>query len=299
MAMNLGSFASRVVATKVVALDGTGDFTDIQSAIDDLPAGGGVVYIKEGTYTITSAIRITKDDVALIGAGKSTKIQTTSNVPIIYIGTYPFTRQNGISITGLFLYGAGSGNSLNDGLAIFGNYVFVDHCWIENCGGAGILWAGVCQDSFISYNYVESCQGNGISVESTRGVIIGNICKSNVLNGIIAGVDDGSVIGNQVIENVRHGIWCYDMNNSTCSGNIAKGNDANDTATYDGICVENADNNVISNNRCRDNDRYEINISNAACDNNLIHGNHCIGTDHVGAINDSGTTTTLADNVTA
>jgi len=70
MAMAGGSFASRVVATRVVATDGTGDFTDIQSAIDDLPSGGGVVYVKEGTYAITSAITITSSNVGLIGAGK-------------------------------------------------------------------------------------------------------------------------------------------------------------------------------------------------------------------------------------
>ncbi|MEK0337769.1 MAG: hypothetical protein QQN41_10090, partial [Nitrosopumilus sp.] len=72
--MSFGSFASRVVATKVVAIDGTGDFTDIQSAIDDLPAGGGVVYIKEGTYTITAGITFPNAAISLIGAGRSTII---------------------------------------------------------------------------------------------------------------------------------------------------------------------------------------------------------------------------------
>ena len=60
MAMGAGGFSSRVVATAVVATDGTGDFTDIPAAIASLPAGGGVVYVKEGTYTIGSAIVITK-----------------------------------------------------------------------------------------------------------------------------------------------------------------------------------------------------------------------------------------------
>ncbi|GAI66798.1 unnamed protein product [marine sediment metagenome] len=47
MGMSMGSFATRVIATIVVATDGTGDTDDIQEGIDLLPAGGGVVYIRE------------------------------------------------------------------------------------------------------------------------------------------------------------------------------------------------------------------------------------------------------------
>ncbi len=74
MAMGAGGFASRVVATAVVATDGTGDFTDIPAAIASLPAGGGVVYIKEGLYIIAASIAITKANTSLIGDGKSTII---------------------------------------------------------------------------------------------------------------------------------------------------------------------------------------------------------------------------------
>jgi len=89
MTMALGSFASRVVATKVVATDGTGDFTDIQSAIDDLPSTGGVVYIKEGTYDISTGLTITTANVALIGAGKASQIHTTgSTVKALTITDY-------------------------------------------------------------------------------------------------------------------------------------------------------------------------------------------------------------------
>src|SRR3990167_5690454 len=94
MAMNLGSFASRVVATKVVATDGTGDFTDIQSAIDALPSDGGVVYIKEGTYIITSTITKASDNIFIMGAGVATIIETEANVDVIEIGGDKWTIQN-------------------------------------------------------------------------------------------------------------------------------------------------------------------------------------------------------------
>ncbi len=45
---------------KVVALDGTGDFDDIEEAINALPSSGGTIFIKDGTYTITNTITIYK-----------------------------------------------------------------------------------------------------------------------------------------------------------------------------------------------------------------------------------------------
>jgi hypothetical protein len=41
----------------VVASSG-GDYTDIQTALDNVPAGGGNVYISDGTYTITSTLLV-------------------------------------------------------------------------------------------------------------------------------------------------------------------------------------------------------------------------------------------------
>ncbi|GAH63556.1 unnamed protein product [marine sediment metagenome] len=83
MAMNLGSWATRSVATVVVATDGTGDTNDIQEGINLLPATGGCVYLKEGTYTITAAIIIPNDNISIIGCGHCSIITTTSNITMI------------------------------------------------------------------------------------------------------------------------------------------------------------------------------------------------------------------------
>ncbi|RLJ03959.1 MAG: hypothetical protein DRP08_02685, partial [Candidatus Aenigmatarchaeota archaeon] len=42
---------------------------DIQSAIDSLPEEGGIVELKEGTWNITSPIRIRNDNITLVGQG--------------------------------------------------------------------------------------------------------------------------------------------------------------------------------------------------------------------------------------
>lgn len=74
-------------ATVVVAIDGSGDTTDIQEGIDMLPAEGGVVYIKEGTYTLLASLEITTNNVSLIGAGKCTIITTLLAIDILSISS--------------------------------------------------------------------------------------------------------------------------------------------------------------------------------------------------------------------
>ena len=51
----------------VVAADGSGDFTAVQAAVNALPAAGGVITIKPGTYT--EVVNITKPNVQLRGLG--------------------------------------------------------------------------------------------------------------------------------------------------------------------------------------------------------------------------------------
>lgn len=60
------------IAYFIVALDGSGTFTDLQSAINALPAAGGLIYVKNGTYTIKSTIVINKQNVQIIGSGPNT-----------------------------------------------------------------------------------------------------------------------------------------------------------------------------------------------------------------------------------
>lgn len=275
-------------ATVVVALDGSGDAETIQEGIDMLPSTGGVVYIKEGTYNIVAVIRINKNNVSLIGAGKSTKIQTTANVSMISADT-----KSGIYVSQLYVYGAGTGNTSNNGVVLdtCSNSTIHD-VWAENCGGIAI---GVIGAANCNINLCKSIDNfrEGIYLAGTYCVVTDNYSSGNGFQGIFSSGADYSVISdNIVLNNVKDGILQYGGKHSVVSGNVIYGNDSGNSTTYDGIQLDNdADENVISNNRCKDNDRYEINIANANCDKNIITGNICIGSDHVGAINDSGTNT--------
>jgi len=262
------------VATVVVAEDSSGDYTDIQSALDSLPATGGVVYIKEGTYTITAAITIPHSNIAIIGAGKSSIITTTTpNIDILYV-----IMHDQILIKNLYLYGSGAGTG--KGIRFYSGVTnsVIENCYIENCGDYAIKFQTGCNNNIISENDINSNGG---------GIYFTSICHYNKINK------------NDINSNIQYGIYLYSIcYNNLIIENVVKDNDVNDTTTYDGIRLYLACSyNIITNNRCEDNDRYEINISSANCDKNLVHGNICIGTDHVGTINDVGTGTVIADNI--
>ena len=63
------------VATRIVAvLEEDGTDTTIQDAIDNLPATGGSIYIKQGTFTLTETVELPDKPVEIIGTGDGTII---------------------------------------------------------------------------------------------------------------------------------------------------------------------------------------------------------------------------------
>src|SRR3990167_5754523 len=96
----------------IVATDGSGDYncdgtddqTEINEAISDLPAGGGIVRLKKGTYTLTGLVQILKDNVVLEGEGAATLIKAAnaSNLgDIVLVGDGGTTAYSNIVIRNL------------------------------------------------------------------------------------------------------------------------------------------------------------------------------------------------------
>ena len=125
MGMSAGGFTLVSVATVIVATDGSGDFTNIQTAIDSLPSGGGVVYIKEGTYTITTGLTITVDKVSIFGAGAATLITSTSVLDFITI-----TDADDVTISDLAIKGT-TGAITQRGISSNSNGTIISNIRIE------------------------------------------------------------------------------------------------------------------------------------------------------------------------
>jgi parallel beta-helix repeat protein len=336
-------------ATKIVATDGSGDTNNIQSAINSLPAGGGAVYIREGTYTVSSSITV-PSNVALIGAGAATTIYLANgaNTDVITANG----AQN-VLIANLKI----NGNKANQTTTSRGiKFVNVENskisgCWVEGGYDGGIHLEGSryntitgntaglnsgygiylynSSNNTVMGNICKSNGGYGIDLyKSSNNTVMGNTCESNIYHGIalfadsnnntitgntcesngeygiqvLSGSRYNTVTGNTCESNGGHGISISDSHSNVVTGNVALNNSQSIAGFYDGINLYLADYNVITSNRCTDNQgvktqRYGVNISNAACDKNLVVANVLIG-NLTGSLNDAGTGTVSASNIT-
>ena len=293
MAMVRGSVARQVVPYLIVAKDGSGDYTDIQTAIDALPSTGGAILIKVGTYQISTALTIKIDNVKLEGVGKGTIIQPTAAISVFDIQTSAGGVVNNAILKNFYIDGNSIGTT---GISIKGTESIISNCWIEDINGAGISNQQGTNNKIIN-NFLKNNSGGGIEtsadVDNIR--VLSNDIE-NCANGLLIQETADSIISNNIIkEGDGSGIRLNSCTDCIVSNNVVIDNDVSNTTAYDGIALYSCDRIVVSNNRCQDNGRYEIFIS--AGNNNLVHGNDCIGTDHKGTIVDTGTKTAMGFNI--
>ncbi len=185
-------------ATFIVALDGTGDFDKIQDAIDALSSTGGAIYIKEGTYNITTSILLNKTNLLLSGPGKATKIVPNGDYGIMNASADDCT------ITQIYFYGTSTGTSQH---GIYNNaststHMLIKDCWFENLGGHGIFLDG-----------------------DTRHIVSNCYCSGNDLSGIHLRVVTYSIIsGNHCIPNGAYGIHLETIGINGCARNVIDSN---------------------------------------------------------------------------
>lgn len=315
--MSFGSFATRVVATKVVATDGTGDFTDIQSAIDDLPSDGGVVYIKEGTYTLTTGLTLSTDNVIIYGSSRSTIIQGSGTITLFTMDSINNIVLRDLSLTTLsgsvtiieadscnqcfisncYINGSAGGIILSSS-----SECVVEHCDVKPYGGFSIDISG--SDNVIKNNFLTQHIGGGIRVSSGSGNIIdGNRAFPSAVglggaDAIVITSSGNIIINNHTSGSIGNGIRLTEASNCIVSNNYCYNHWILGVTTRDGIYLSgNSDRNLITGNQCLNSDGYGINISAATCDKNIIDGN-VVYNNTTGQINDSGTNTVVGDNVT-
>lgn len=212
-------------ASYVVATDSeNGDYTDIQTAINALPSTGGMVHVKEGTYTITSTISITGENISLIGSGSGTVIRVTGAIDGI--------TASGVGLTMADLYLVGDGESAVDGLQLnnLENSV-IRNVWVENFTSDGMELSGgqgvVVRDSFVWGN-----ANNGILIWDTdNSLITNNMVYQNSWDGIrIDGNADNNLVTSNYVFSNDKGIT---VNNANCDNNALGINYANSNATAD------------------------------------------------------------------
>jgi len=304
------------ISTIVVAADGTGHTTDIQTGINMLPAGGGVVYIKEGTYTISSKITINKDNVSIVGSGHSTiirnSIDTTNLIEVAATidyctieGIYFWcdAELGGMGAVIVFL-GATTRSRISNcwfnhweprGITFLnaGEGIIVENCVFEEVFGAGPNYAVLINNSshaFLRGNFIYG----GTNVYGFQ-LITGTInFISMVDNKIYNSAVPISVIGNgknvissNVMAEFVYGIWIAGSSNNVIEDNYIE------TGTL-GIYLEsNSDNNVMDSNRINNCD-WGVVIDAATEDKNILVANSLTG--NITGYLDGGTSTEIAHN---
>lgn len=252
--------------------DGVDDQIEIKAAIDNLPASGGLIYLREGTYVVSDSIHIGKSNVALAGAGASTIIKIRDN-----LNASTKTIKAGWCSRVLIQNLCIDGNKANQTAGMFG-IVFEDgisfskiaNCLIENVRGDGI-WLNSSSNNTISGNI---CSGNNV-----RGIHLNNACNNTIVGNSCWGNDSGiwlypssdynTVTGNTVYSNLSGGIRMSSACYNTVSGNTCYLN------AWAGIACLDGGNNTISSNTCNNNGVYNIALFNSH--HNTISGNTCTG----------------------
>jgi parallel beta-helix repeat protein len=228
---------------------------------------------------------------------------------------------NDNTITANNCLGCDTGIDLNssDNNTIVGNTL--------NTGNYGIQLSG--NNNTMVGNIIQGNNNIGIyspSSDSSNNAITGNTIQGNSEAGIlIVGSHNNAITGNAITENGEaaiqfssscdnntisgntikdngSGIIINESDNNTIVGNTLIGNSQTSDNTKDNIYLYDSDYNLIADNTCRrgtlaNKTRYGINIANAACDHNMVHGNNLYDSGTTGDLNDAGTNTHKRDNL--
>ena len=162
-------------------------------------------------------------------------------------------------------------------------------------------------NTVISGNNCSDNDWTGIRVagSSIGNTVVGNVCNDNIWSGIhIYDYSDYcTVTGNTCTINGIHGVYIDRSNHCSITGNICVGNTGDGINVYGISAVDTANYNIVNSNVCYNNggDGVEIDgdfsgghnyaVSNIVTDNQLA-GNAGL------SLNNDGTTTLIADNVT-
>lgn len=206
--------------------DGTDDDAQIQEAIDAVAAeGGGVVYIKKGTYSLSEKISITTDHITLMGEGESILDGSSlaASTPIIF-NSSDYTNFIGLHFKN------GSHYQINQG-----DYSICRDCIFETDGG-NIYAVSIRSNSmFINNKVIGAYDSFGIVPNGSNIVISGNVfnCQSSCIelgyegdNIVISNNNITAYLGDGGTFSANYGIWIYSRSgeDTSCKNVIISNN---------------------------------------------------------------------------
>ena len=177
----------QVAGVKVVG----GGLTTIQAAIDALPVDGGKVFIPAGTYTLTTGLTITSDNITLWGAGPRQTTITTSTAGLtgITVGDGATTTSR-VTIRDLYVENTnatptGAGISLDQANTIrILNVNILGFSTDLNISGGTF---NVQVDNFLFEDY----DANGVLIDNATNAAVGLFLSNGIISNATRTVGDG------------------------------------------------------------------------------------------------------------
>jgi len=221
--------------TVIVAQDASGDYSDIQTAINALPAGGGRVFIKEGTYAISSSITITKSNVTLEGQGDATIIDVGAamDADAIIVGNGA-TAYSNIILKNFKIDGNSAGQASGSGILLNINHINVliqgVHLYdikdigIYNLASGGRVTIAQCKIETTGQNGIYGNYCEPMDIIGNELITCGNASYPSIY---LASTHSNRIIGNKITHdqssNSAHGIWMESATYSDVVGNTIIG----------------------------------------------------------------------------
>lgn len=226
--------ASRTIT---VALDGTGDFTSIQEAVD-AARKGDTVFLKPGAYPQDLTIH-SKDKIKLIGAGvdKVTMLGRDDLVGVLHVGKWPYGATD-IEISGLTINEHGG-----HALGIFNGKGIT----LRNLHVKGMLFGQQVQDVRIEDCVIGGSETTGVQFSDSQALLVGNVIHDNDHGVNIAGKSDVRLERNVIIRSLFEAVVVNDKAKASLVGNTLVKNGGG--AAFLGASQSEATGNVVGLNK--------------------------------------------------
>jgi len=193
------SVCRHVVADFFVALDGSGDFTDIQAAIDALPAEGGTVFVKAGVYVLNPTYHypykkiIVRSNLNLIGEGINKTI----------IKLFPDLQPAGSNVRTDAISNLNTTENL-----LIANLTLIQNGTPDHLGSGALCMRHNCTNVTIRNVEVKQSFGGGIAIPNGTNILIENCIIDTVWTGIyVYQCKNVTIRGNRVSNTGGDGIY--------------------------------------------------------------------------------------------
>jgi len=186
--------------TITVALDGSGDFTSIQEAVDSAKKGD-TVFIKPGRYQQDFTVH-SKDQLKIVGAGqdKVTLVGRDTIVGVLHVGKWPYGATN-IEISDMTINDHGG-----HAVGLFnGKGVLLKRLTVN-----GMLFGQQVEDARIEDCTIGGSETTGVQFADSQVVLVGNYIHDNDHGVNVAGKSNVRLEGNIITRSLFEAVVVND-----------------------------------------------------------------------------------------